>query len=223
MSRISPTRITSGSWRSAAFRPSAKLGASWPISRWLTMQRLWRCRNSIGSSMVRMCSSRVSLISLISDASEVDLPEPVGPVTSTMPRGFLANSRTTVGRPSLLDRHRVRRDQTEGGAERAALEEGVDTEAADARNGVGEVQLPVGLQRLALGAREDRVDDLTRVGRRQVRHALQGDQRTADADGGRCARGDVEVGSLVLDDLEQNVREIEVHATPSIGTSTCPP
>ena len=101
MSRISPTRITSGSWRSAAFRPAAKDGASWPISRWLTMQRLWRCRNSIGSSIVRMCSSRVSLISLISEASEVDLPEPVGPVTRTIPRGFLANSRTTGGRPSF--------------------------------------------------------------------------------------------------------------------------
>ena len=46
-----------------------------------------------------MCSSRVSLISLISDASDVDLPEPVGPVTSTMPRGLEANSRTTGGRP----------------------------------------------------------------------------------------------------------------------------
>ncbi len=37
-SRISPTRITSGSWRSAARSASAKLGVSGPISRWLTMQ-----------------------------------------------------------------------------------------------------------------------------------------------------------------------------------------
>jgi hypothetical protein len=29
-----------------------------PISRWLTMQRLCRCTNSIGSSIVRMCSAR---------------------------------------------------------------------------------------------------------------------------------------------------------------------
>ena len=58
-SRISPTRITSGSWRSAARRPSANVVASEPISRWLTMQRRCRCRNSIGSSIVRMCSARV--------------------------------------------------------------------------------------------------------------------------------------------------------------------
>ena len=51
--------------------------------------------------MVRMWSSRVSLISSISEASVVDLPEPVGPVTSTMPRGFLENSRITGGRPSF--------------------------------------------------------------------------------------------------------------------------
>ena len=100
MSRISPTRITSGSWRSAAFSASEKDGASEPSSRWLTMQRLCECRNSIGSSMVMMCSSRVSLISLISEASVVDLPEPVGPVTSTIPRGFLPKLRTTDGRPS---------------------------------------------------------------------------------------------------------------------------
>src|SRR2546423_284456 len=77
-SRISPTRITSGSCRSAAFSASAKLIASGPISRWLTMQRLCLCTNSIGSSTVRMCSARVRLISSIIAASVVDLPEPVG-------------------------------------------------------------------------------------------------------------------------------------------------
>ena len=51
--------------------------------------------------MVMMCSSRVSLISLISEASVVDLPEPVGPVTSTIPRGFLPKLRMTGGRPSF--------------------------------------------------------------------------------------------------------------------------
>ena len=32
-------------------------------------------------------------------ASVVDLPEPVGPVTSTKPRGFLVNSWSTGGSP----------------------------------------------------------------------------------------------------------------------------
>ena len=57
----------------------AKLVASGPISRWLTMHLLWRCTNSIGSSTVRMCSARVRLISSMIAASVVDLPEPVGP------------------------------------------------------------------------------------------------------------------------------------------------
>ena len=99
-SRISPTRITSGSWRSAAFSASAKLFASAPTSRWLTMHFLWRWTNSIGSSIVMMCSARVSLIKSMSAASVVDLPEPVGPVTSTSPRGRFANSATAGGRPS---------------------------------------------------------------------------------------------------------------------------
>ena len=50
--------------------------------------------------MVMMCSSRVSLISSIIAASDVDLPEPVGPVTSTKPRGLCASSWQTAGRPS---------------------------------------------------------------------------------------------------------------------------
>ena len=99
MSRISPTRITSGSWRSAARRPSEKVSASLPISRWLTIERLCWCRNSIGSSIVRMWSSRSRLITSIIAASVVLLPEPVGPVTRTKPRGLRVNSRRTGGTP----------------------------------------------------------------------------------------------------------------------------
>ena len=48
-----------------------------------------------------MCSCRASLILSIIEASVVDLPEPVGPVTSTKPRGFLMKSISTGGRPSV--------------------------------------------------------------------------------------------------------------------------
>ncbi len=48
-----------------------------------------------------MCSCRDSLILSSIDASVVDLPEPVGPVTSTKPRGFLMKSIRTGGRPSV--------------------------------------------------------------------------------------------------------------------------
>ena len=51
-SRISPTRITSGSWRRTRFIARPKLFVSEPTSRWLMIDRLSRCRYSIGSSSV---------------------------------------------------------------------------------------------------------------------------------------------------------------------------
>ena len=60
---------------------------------------MWLCRNSIGSSIVIMCSSR-SLLILSSIAASVDFPEPVGPVTSTSPRGLSHIPLTTAGKPS---------------------------------------------------------------------------------------------------------------------------
>src|SRR5258707_15737404 len=54
----------------------------------------------MGSSMVIMCSSRSLLILSSIAASVVDLPEPVGPVTSTNPRGFSHSPFATTGKPS---------------------------------------------------------------------------------------------------------------------------
>ena len=51
-SRISPTRITSGSWRSAARSARANDIVSNPISRWFNTERLSRNVYSIGSSIV---------------------------------------------------------------------------------------------------------------------------------------------------------------------------
>src|SRR5579862_4658493 len=98
-SRISPTRMTSGSWRKARRRPSAKLGTSTPTSRWFTMPSPWAWKYSMGSSMVMMCPRRSRLMTLSMLASDVVLPEPVGPVTSTRPRGRSSSLRTAGGRP----------------------------------------------------------------------------------------------------------------------------
>jgi len=46
-------------------------------------------------------------------ASVVDLPEPVGPVTSTMPRGFNASSANTFGVLSCSSGQDLRRDGAE--------------------------------------------------------------------------------------------------------------
>ncbi len=54
----------------------------------------------MGSSMVMMCDARSWLILCIMAASVVDLPEPVGPVTSTSPLGYSANLLTMGGKPS---------------------------------------------------------------------------------------------------------------------------
>jgi hypothetical protein len=78
-SRISPTRITLGAWRSAAAERECK-------------RRACRCaahadapspscgggRNSIGSSIVRISSARVSLIRSMTAARVEDFPDPGG-------------------------------------------------------------------------------------------------------------------------------------------------
>src|SRR5437867_2510274 len=78
---------------------AAKLLVSVPISRWFTMQLWWRWMNSIGSSTVMMWPLSSLLILSIIAASVVLLPDPVGPVTSTSPRGFSASFATTRRHP----------------------------------------------------------------------------------------------------------------------------
>ncbi len=100
MSRISPIRITSGSWRIAVRIAETKLSVSTPTSRWLTdaIRSMWM--TSIGSSIVRMWQRRVALMWSIIAARVVVFPVPVGPVRSTRPRGWTASWRITGGRPS---------------------------------------------------------------------------------------------------------------------------
>ena len=61
-SRISPTRITSGSWRSAARSALANVMVSKPISRWLITLRRSLNAYSIGSSIVTMWQARFVLM-----------------------------------------------------------------------------------------------------------------------------------------------------------------
>ena len=147
----------------------------------------------------------------MSEASVVDFPEPVGPVTSTSPRGFSASVGHHLGQRQRLERDDVERDQAEGGADGGALEVGVDAEAGATGDLVGEVELPVVLELLALRVGEDRVDDLARVRRRQRRIAVDRRQATADAHHRRRPCGDVQVGGAAVDDLQQYFGEIEIH------------
>ena len=99
-SRISPIRITSGSWRRTRRSARLKEAVSMPTSRWLITERLSSCTNSIGSSIVTMCLLVVWFMWSIIAASVVDLPEPVVPVSSTIPRSSSASSVTTAGSAS---------------------------------------------------------------------------------------------------------------------------
>ena len=98
MSRISPIRITSGSCRSTCRSAEANESVSLPTSRCEMFDCTSRWRNSIGSSIVMMFTRRFWFTWLIIDASAVDLPEPVMPVTSTSPRGLSEISSSTTGR-----------------------------------------------------------------------------------------------------------------------------
>ena len=98
-SRISPMRMTSGSWRMAARIAVTKSSVSTRTSRWLTIASLSKCSTSIGSSIVTTCTSLLALMWSIIPASVVVFPEPVGPVTSTSPRGSMDSEASTAGRP----------------------------------------------------------------------------------------------------------------------------
>ena len=80
-SRISPTKMTSGSWRRIARSADAKVTPCL-VSTWICVTP--GSSNSIGSSTVMMLMSG-PWISCSAAYRVVVLPEPVGPVTTTMP------------------------------------------------------------------------------------------------------------------------------------------
>src|SRR6187551_1923222 len=84
--------------------------------------------NSIGSSIVRMWIARSSFMRSTMAASVDDLPEPVGPVTRTMP----------LRSGTMLARNPDRNQSHDDGARRALLED-VHAEPRDARERVGQV------------------------------------------------------------------------------------
>ena len=83
-SRISPTMMTSGSWRRNARMAAAKVSPTFGLTlTWLTPGRLI----SAGSSAVEMLvSSRLRMLRPV--YSDTVLPLPVGPVTRIMPWGL---------------------------------------------------------------------------------------------------------------------------------------
>ena len=75
-SRISPIRMTSGSWRRTRRMAWDQSLVSVPISRWLMIDILSRWSTSMGSSMVMMLAERLLLMWSIMAARVVVLPDP---------------------------------------------------------------------------------------------------------------------------------------------------
>ena len=88
----------------------------------------------------------------------MDLPEPVGPVTSTRPRGSPAKLPTTAGTPSVLERLDLVRDHAESGADRLALLVDVHAEPGQAADGVGRSRARGSSRTSPAALREERVE-----------------------------------------------------------------
>ena len=192
-SRISPTRMTSGSWRRALFSACPKLMVSTPTSRWFTIERLSRMRNSIGSSIVMMWQVSVALMWSIIAASVVDLPEPVVPVTRMRPRCSRGDLLEDLRQHELLDGLDPEGDDAEHHADGAALLEDVDAEAAEAGDAVGEVDLVGLLELLLLVVVHDPERHPRDLLGRQAAGVLQRDERAVDAEHRRQAGLEVDV------------------------------
>ena len=143
-SRISPTRMTSGSSRSALRSALENDSVCGPTSRWLIRHFFDSCTNSIGSSMVRMWPYSFSFMWLTIAASVVDLPEPVGPGDQHQAARLVGDLgedlRARSARSSDED---LRGDGPQHRAGAAVLVEGVDAEARQVRDREREVALEV--------------------------------------------------------------------------------
>jgi hypothetical protein len=97
------------------------------------------------------------------------------------------------GDAELLESLDVGRDQPEGGAERAALEEDIDAEAREARDRMREVDLAVDLEQLLLLRGQDAIEHLVRVLGREVGDVLVPLEGSVHAHSRRRADRDVKV------------------------------
>ena len=166
--------------------------------------------------MVTMCSWRSRLILSIIAASVVDLPEPVGPVTRTRPRGFSQMLLDDRRQAELAEAADLVGDLAEDGGDGAALVEDVGAEAGQPLDAEGEVDLEVLLQPVLLGVGEDRVGRAawSRVGVNGGRFI--GRRTPSMRTWGGGVGGDVQVGAALLDHVLEQLIESRKHARPKV-------
>src|SRR2546430_1874412 len=104
----------------------------------------------------------------------------ISPARITSGSAGLAGERLEHGgQAELLELRNRMRDSAEGRADRASLEEAVDTEAGDTRDGICEIELLAGLETLALIVVQQAVDSVSGLLGGEGSVALQGDDPTA--------------------------------------------
>ena len=157
-----------------------------------------------------MWSWRVRFARSTSDASVVDLPEPVGPGDeheAARERGEVRHRRRDAQRLERLD---LERDHAEGGTDGVALAVDVDAEAGATGQRVGEVELELLLELQPLRLGEDRVDDALQHRRGEHLEVVEGHELAAHADGRLRRGGEVQVGRASVEHGRERVDEGEV-------------
>ncbi len=157
--------------------------------------------------MVTMCRRRLRLMWSIMEARVVVLPEPVVPVTSTMPRGSRASVLDHRGQVQLAEVRDAGDHVAHGDGDGAALPVDVHTIAPAVGRTVGEVDL-VGLAEPAdlLLAHERGCIVLGVLGR--AGRLVQFAQFAVHADDRRAADLEVKVGGARLLDLQQQLVDV---------------
>ena len=122
-----------------------------------------------------------------------------------------------LGQVQLVDRLHAEGDHAEDDADGAALHERVDAEAAQARKRVGEVDLVGLLEVRLLPRRHDRLADRVERFGLQALAVLQRHQCAVQAEQGRQARLQMDVGGVALDRNRQDF--VELHVRP--GSPRC--
>ena len=160
----------------------------------------------MGSSTVMMCPFTSLLILSIIAASVVLLPDPVGPVTSTRPRGFSVNLAMIGGSPRSSNVFTLNRICRMTERDTPALLEAVAAEAGQVLDPEGEVQLVFGLEALLLVFREHRVGERQRVFGGQHLVPRRADDVAVHPDLRALPGHNVKVGGVLLDHLLQGAR-----------------
>ncbi len=135
-------------------------------------------------------------------ASVVDLPDPVGPVTSTRPRGFSHRVRTIGRQAQRVESLDFPGNRPEDRGDGAALVKDVAAEARQALQTEGKVQLEVFFQAVLLHVGKHAIGKRLRIRRRERRH-VQRTQLAVDAHARRAVGRKVQVAAPQFDHFFQ--------------------